>query len=47
MGFDPVDMDTLAARCQLDTASISAQLLTFELEGLVEMLPGGMYRRLN
>ncbi|RJG04790.1 DNA-protecting protein DprA [Noviherbaspirillum cavernae] len=46
MGFDPVDIDTLAARCALDAASINAQLLTLELEGSVENLPGGMYRRL-
>jgi DNA processing protein len=46
MGFDPVDIDTLAARCQSDTATITAQLLALELDGLVEMLPGGTYRRL-
>jgi DNA processing protein len=46
MGFDPVDIDTLALRCALDAASINAQLLTLELEGMIEMLPGGMYRRL-
>jgi DNA processing protein len=46
MGFDPVDIDTLAIRCALDAASINAQLLTLELEGLIEMLPGGIYRRL-
>jgi DNA processing protein len=46
MGFDPVDIDTLAARCQSDTAAVSAHLLTLELDGLVEMLPGGTYRRL-
>jgi DNA processing protein len=46
MGFDPVDFDTLAARCQLDSGTISAQLLALELDGRVELLPGGMYRRL-
>lgn len=46
MGFDPVDIDTLAARCQFDTATVNARLLALELDGLVEMLPGGVYRRL-
>jgi DNA processing protein len=46
MGFDPVDGNTLAIRCALDAAALSGQLLTLELAGLVEMLPGGVYRRL-
>lgn len=45
MGFDPVSPDALAARCGMDIAQVNAQLLTLELEGLVEMLPGGMVRR--
>ncbi len=47
MGFDPVDPDTLAARCELDIASINAYLLALELDGMAEMLPGGMYRRVG
>jgi len=47
MGFDPVDVDTLAARCALDVAALSTQLLTLELAGRAEMLPGGMYRRID
>ena len=47
MGFDPVDMDALAVRCNLNAAALSGQLLTLELEGQVEMLPGGIYRRLG
>ncbi|MEN3365413.1 MAG: processing protein [Burkholderiales bacterium] len=46
MGFDPVDIDTLAARCQCDIASVTARLLALELDGLLEMLPGGTYRRM-
>lgn len=46
MGFDPVDPDTLAARCELDIAQLHVQLLTLELDGMVEMLPGGMVRRI-
>lgn len=45
MGFDPVDADTLAARCGFDIAAIQAHLLSLELAGAAEMLPGGMYRR--
>lgn len=47
MGFDPVAPDLLAARCELDIADVNAQLLTLELEGLIEMLPGGAVRRLT
>jgi DNA processing protein len=46
MGFDPVDVNMLAERCTLDAGTLSAQLLTLELDGLIEMLPGGIYRRL-
>jgi len=46
MGLDPVAPDTLAARCALDIAQLNAQLLTLELDGMVEMLPGGMVRRI-
>lgn len=45
MGFDPVDADTLAVRCGLDIAAIQSHLLSLELAGAAEMLPGGMYRR--
>ena len=47
MGFDPVDADTLAARCQLDIAAINAHLLSLEMDGRTEMLPGGMHRRIG
>lgn len=46
MGFDPVDLDTLAERCGFDIASLHAELLTLELDGMVETLPGGTVRRL-
>ncbi|MGH8807003.1 MAG: DNA-processing protein DprA [Noviherbaspirillum sp.] len=46
IGFDPVAPDTLAEHCKLDIAMLNAQLLTLELEGAIEMLPGGMVRRL-
>lgn len=47
MGFDPVDTNLLAERAGLDASAMHAQLLALELEGLIEMLPGGIYRRLG
>lgn len=47
MGFDPVDADSLAERSGFDVAELQTMLLTLELEGLVERLPGGNYRRLQ
>ena len=46
MGFAPVSLDALQARCGLDTATLQAQLLTLELEGAVGRLPGGLFQRL-
>lgn len=45
MGYDPVDMDSLAAFSGLTPAEVSAMLLTLELEGRVASLPGGLYQR--
>lgn len=47
MGFDPVHLDVLAQRSGFDIAVLSSQLLTLELDGLVERLPDGAYRRLG
>ena len=47
MGFDPIDADTLSARTGFDAALLSTHLLTMELDGLIERLPGGSYRRLG
>ena len=47
LGFDPVDVDNLCQRSGLDAATLSTQLLTLELDGLVERLPDGKYRRLT
>ena len=47
MGFDPVSLDALQARCGLDTASLQAQLLTLELDGVVGRLPGGLFQQLG
>ncbi len=46
IGFDPVDVETLARRAGQDIASLHAQLLMLELQGHLERLPGEIYRRL-
>lgn len=46
MGHDPIDADTLATRCALDVAALAGLLLTLELAGHIELLPGAQYRRL-
>ena len=46
IGFDPVGLDALQARCHLDTANLQAQLMTLELDGRVARLPGGLFQRL-
>jgi DNA processing protein len=46
MGFAPVSLDALQARCGLDTATLQAQLFTLELDGAVGRLPGGLFQRL-
>ena len=46
LGFAPVSLDALQARCGLDTAALQAQLFTLELDGVVGRLPGGLFQRL-
>ncbi|MDO8248563.1 MAG: DNA-processing protein DprA [Rhodoferax sp.] len=46
LGFDPVGLDALQARCSLDTANLQAQLMTLELDGRVARLPGGLFQRM-
>lgn len=46
-GYDPVSVDQLAERTNLSAAEVQACLLTLELDGMVELLPGGQYRRLG
>ena len=47
LGFDPVHLDALQARCGWDTASLQAELLTLELDGRLARLPGGLFQRLG
>lgn len=46
MGHDPVAPDALALRCETDIGGLHGALLALELDGLVEVLPGGMVRRI-
>ena len=46
MGYDAVDLTTLATRAHLTPEAVSAMLLQLELEGKVASLPGGRYQRL-
>ncbi len=46
LGFDPVGLDALQARCSLGTADLQAQLMTLELDGQVARLPGGLFQRM-
>jgi DNA processing protein len=45
LGYDPVDIDTLVVRSGLTAEQVSAMLLTLELHGSIEALPGGRYCR--
>jgi len=47
IGFDPVDLDTLARRTGLEPGPLSARLLELELTQDVERLPGNCYQRLR
>ncbi len=47
IGFDPVDTDTLAARCKLSQAELSARLLMLEMDGVIELLASGAYQRVS
>jgi DNA processing protein len=45
LGFDPVSLDALQARCGLPTDQLQAQLLELELAGQVARLPSGLLQR--
>lgn len=47
LGFDPVDVETLAQRSGLTIAELSAILLQLELDGHIATLPGGLYQRIS
>ncbi|HEU0188827.1 MAG TPA: DNA-processing protein DprA [Gallionella sp.] len=47
VGFDPVDLETLRNRSGLTVAELSAMLLTLELSGHINTIPGGLYQRIH
>ncbi len=47
IGYGPVDCNTIAAGTTMAPGLIAGQLLTLELAGLVERLPGGLFQRVN
>jgi DNA processing protein len=47
MGYDPCDVDTLAARSGLGSAEVTALMTRFELDGRIATLPGGRYQRMR
>ena len=47
LGFDPVGLESLAARTGLETSQLLAGLMALELEGHVGRLPGGLFQRMG
>jgi DNA processing protein len=47
LGQGPVDYDTLAGLTDADLGTLVTQLLSLELAGHVERLPGGFFQRVN
>lgn len=47
LGHEPIHGDTLALLTRTEAGLLSGQLLTLELAGHVERLPGGLFQRVN
>lgn len=47
LGFDPSSLDALLARTGIDTPHLQAELMTLELAGQVQRLPGGLFQRIH
>ena len=47
LGFDPVTLDALCERAKLPAEVVAASLMTLELDGLVQTLPGNQYQRVS
>lgn len=45
LGFEPTDLDTLAARTGMSGSQLAIQLLELELDGHVSRMPGGLFQR--
>ncbi|MCH8621382.1 DNA-processing protein DprA [Undibacterium sp. TS12] len=46
IAYDPIHLDMLASRTGMDIAILTTELLGLELNGQLEALPGGYFRRL-
>ncbi|MDG9967341.1 DNA-processing protein DprA [Achromobacter mucicolens] len=47
LGFDPLHLDAIQARCGLETADLQTQLVELELQGRIARLHDGRYQRLH
>jgi DNA processing protein len=47
LGYDPVSLDALQARCGMATPELQARLLELELVGQIARLPGGLFQRVG
>ena len=47
IGYSPVNLDVLTLRSGWDIAALNGQLLKLEMAGVIEVLPGGNYRRVH
>ena len=47
LGYDPCDVDTLAARSGLPAGTVNALLSRLEIDGIVALLPGGRCQRVR
>jgi DNA processing protein len=47
LGYDSVDIETLALRSGLTISELSSILLQLELDGAIATLPGGLYQRIS
>lgn len=47
IGYDPIDIDTLALRSGLTAERLYAILLQMELDGRIASLPGGRFQRIG
>lgn len=47
IGFDPCDVDTLCARTGESPDRVAVLLTQWEIDGLIEALPGGRYQRVR
>ncbi len=46
MGFAPVSLDQVVARCGLDVPALAARIMRLEMDGQVAALGGGLFQRL-